>query len=301
MKVEEGLAEAMAARVADVHAPSTMGGSVRRRHRRHVIRFRVAGAALVTAALAAGAPVVLSMSSGSSDAAQAPTTAKIVTEVTVPDLTDMTLAEAQAALRAVGLVGEKLTGHEHVFDQEPKPGTEVSTSSTVKLYLVAERPQTLGDLGDGRTFGGITLGYLPEGLVWSKWSNKWSGKKARGGTSYTTSYDTPDGRPGRYGIQVMVHEGKAGRQVEARLKRDGVELVDLGGRQAYVANVGEGGEVGKPGTQQGREPSTPTIGFKVRDDLAVEVMMSPDRAEKLGAEAVSTELKKIAEGIRAAE
>ncbi|MFC6897671.1 hypothetical protein ACFQGX_20120 [Nonomuraea dietziae] len=43
MKVEEGLAEAMAARVADVQAPSTMGGSVRRRHRRHVIRFRVAG------------------------------------------------------------------------------------------------------------------------------------------------------------------------------------------------------------------------------------------------------------------
>ncbi|MFC6897672.1 PASTA domain-containing protein [Nonomuraea dietziae] len=186
------------------------------------------------------------MSSGSSDAAQAPTTAKIVTEVTVPDLTDMTLAEAQAALRAVGLVGEKLTGHEHVFDQEPKPGTEVSTSSTVKLYLVEERPQTLGDLGDGRTFGGITLGYLPEGLVWSKWSNKWSGKKARGGTSYTTSYDTPDGRPGRYGIQVMVHEGKAGRQVEARLKRDGVELVDLGGRQAYVANVGEGARSESP-------------------------------------------------------
>ncbi|MEV2266548.1 PASTA domain-containing protein [Nonomuraea africana] len=286
MKVEEGLAEAMAARVADVHAPSTMGESVRRRHRRHVIRFRVAGAALVTAALAAGAPMVLSMSSGSTVVAQAPTTVKIVTEVTVPDLTDMTLAEAQAALRAVGLVGERSTGHEHVFGQEPKPGTEAPSGSTVKLYLREEAPQALGDLGDGRTFGGITLGYLPEGLVWSKWSNSWSDKKAQGHTSYTTSYDTPDGRPGEYGIQVMVHEGEAGRQIEARLKRDGVELVDLGGRQAYVAEL---------------EPSVRSIGFKLRDDLAVEVLMSPVRAKKLGAEAVSTELKKIAEGIRPAE
>ncbi|MEU7898349.1 PASTA domain-containing protein [Nonomuraea sp. NPDC049152] len=304
MKVEEALADAMAANVAEVKAPPTMGAGVRRRHRAHVIRFRTAGAALATAVLAAGVPVYLAATSGpeSAGVANGTSTVRVVTKVTVPDVTNKTLAEAQAALQAVGLVGEKATGYEGVFGQEPKPGEEVETGSTVRLFLVEKLPNALGDLGDGRTFGGITLGYLPEGLVWGKWSNKWSTEKAYGGGMvYTTTFDTPGAPSGHYDIQVYVHEGKASTKVENDLERDGVEIVEFGDERAYLANVGEGGEFGQLGAQEGSEPATPTLGLKLTDDLAVEVAMSPDRAERLGTEAVAAELKKIAEGVRAAK
>lgn len=59
MNVEEALRDAMAAQVAGVHASPSLGQAVRRRSRRHVVRFRTAGAAVLTAAVAVGVPVAL--------------------------------------------------------------------------------------------------------------------------------------------------------------------------------------------------------------------------------------------------
>ncbi|WP_431904112.1 PASTA domain-containing protein [Nonomuraea sp. bgisy101] len=301
MKVEEALTDAMAASVAEVEAPPTLGGGVRRRHRVHVLRFRTAGAALAVAVLAAGAPVYLAATAGPEAAGvtSGTSTVRVVTKVAVPDVTNKTFAEAQAALQAAGLVGEKTTGDEDVFGQDPKPGVEVETGSTVKLYLVDKPPNALGDLGDGRAFGGITLGYLPDGLVWGSWSNKWPGPS--GGTSYTTTFDAPDTPAGHYGIQVFVHEGEVGERVDAAIRNENVQTVDIGDRRAYLSSVSEGGDHSRLGTQQGAEPSTPTIGFRLTDDLAVEVAMNPERAEKIGMDAVAAELKKIAEGVRASK
>ncbi|WP_308250214.1 peptidylprolyl isomerase [Sphaerisporangium fuscum] len=58
MNVEEALKEAMAAHVAGVRATALTGETVRRRHRSHVTRFRVAGAAALTAVVAAAFPAV---------------------------------------------------------------------------------------------------------------------------------------------------------------------------------------------------------------------------------------------------
>ncbi|MGV9301747.1 MULTISPECIES: PASTA domain-containing protein [unclassified Nonomuraea] len=302
MKVEEALADAMAASVAEVKAAPTLGAGVRRRHRAHVIRFRTAGAALATAVLAAGVPVYMAVTAGpeSSGVANGTSTVRVLTKVTVPDMTGKTFEEAQAALQAAGLVAEKATGAEKVFGQEPKPGTEVDSGSTVRLLLGEAPPQALGDLGDGRTFGGITLGYVPDGLAWGKWSNKWDGPS--GGTSYTTTYDLPDEPNGYYGIQVFVHEGKAGARVDDTLKREGVERVDVGDRRGYLGDIDEGGDYDKLGAQPRKEPCcTPTLGFRLTDDLAVEVAMSPSRAKELSTEEITAELKKIAEGVRPAK
>ncbi|GAA2215077.1 hypothetical protein GCM10009850_105440 [Nonomuraea monospora] len=56
MTIEDDLAGAMAAHVSSVQAAPDLGRSVRRRHRARTIRLRTAGAALVTAAVAAAVP-----------------------------------------------------------------------------------------------------------------------------------------------------------------------------------------------------------------------------------------------------
>jgi serine/threonine-protein kinase len=60
--------------------------------------------------------------------------------VEVPDLTDLTLAEAQAAIRATGGLGLSISGSEHpgdlVVDQNPRPHASVPLeTTTVTLYF----------------------------------------------------------------------------------------------------------------------------------------------------------------------
>ncbi|WP_405144519.1 peptidylprolyl isomerase [Sphaerisporangium sp. NBC_01403] len=61
MNVEEALKDAMSAHVADVRAPVMMGQAVRRRHRSHVVRFRTAGAAVLTVAVAGAFPAYMAL------------------------------------------------------------------------------------------------------------------------------------------------------------------------------------------------------------------------------------------------
>ncbi|MEU7749755.1 PASTA domain-containing protein [Nonomuraea sp. NPDC049158] len=295
---EEAIAEAMATHVAGVHAGPTLGRDVRRRHRAHVLRFRTAGAALVTALVAVTVPALIN--SGEPPRAQHAATGQdqaVMDLVTVPDVVGKPVAEAVETLKQAGLVvedPETATDTGSVRVQTPAAGQEVTKGTNVQLTVGQEVsvPQDLGDLGDGRTFGGIHIGYLPDGLEWGKWS----GKNGFGKTSYTTTFVQPGQPEGYYSVQVVVFAGEASKQVAQRLARfsdQGAETLDISGKEAYLANVTEGGEVATD-TTDNSEGSTSTIGWTLRKGLAVEVYISPDYAKKVDAAA---ELKRIAEGL----
>ncbi|MEU7863573.1 PASTA domain-containing protein [Nonomuraea sp. NPDC049141] len=295
MKVEDALAEAMAAHVADVQATPSLGRDVRRRHRAHVIRIRTAGAALATALVAVTVPAMLN----SAEPAKTQHTATgpdraVVDAVIVPEVRDMPVAKAIETLKQAGLVvedPETATAKGLVQVQDPAAGQEVAKGTNVRLTvaLASSMPQDLGDLGDGRKFGGIHVGYLPDGLEWGRWS----GKNGFGKTSYTTTFKEPGQEEGLYAFQVVVFVDEASKQIAQQLARypsEGAETTDIGGKRAYLTKVTEGGEV----AAEGDNVSTSTIGWTLRKGLAVEVYISPDYAKKVDAR---VELKKIAEGI----
>ncbi|MFI7127752.1 PASTA domain-containing protein [Nonomuraea sp. NPDC050153] len=295
MTIEDELTDAMAAHVAGVQAPPDLGGSVRRRNRSRVLRFRVAGAALVTAAVAVAVPVALNSGEpAGGNVASGQNRAVMQEDVTVPDVTGKTATEATEALRAAGLLADLAATevrNNRVTDQKPAAGQQVTPGSHVELTLEpppVTMPQDLGDLGDGREFGGIRLDYLPEGLEWGKWS----GKDGFGKRSYTTTFDKPGNEPGHYSVQVIVFEDAAAKSALTRFPEDGAESVDVGGEKARLATLSEGGEIVPDGSEEG----TLTIAWKLRDGLAVEVCLSPDYVKDVDGRA---EAKKIAEGIRA--
>ncbi|WP_219463031.1 PASTA domain-containing protein [Nonomuraea rhizosphaerae] len=297
MKVEDAVAEAMSAHVAGVQAPPGLGREVRRRHRSRVVRVRTIGAALATAAVAVAVPFALGTGEPASTrhVANAPDRA-VMDLVTVPDVTGKSNAEAIEILKRAGLtVKEPRIAENIVTQQQPAVGRQVGKGTEVQLTSLpkAVEPQDLGDLGDGRTFGGIHLGYLPEGLVWGEWS----GKDGFGKKSYTTSFDEPGQEDGHYSVQVVVYEGDASERIAERLARyddgSGVDKVDIDGRPAYLGYFTDGGET----AGEGDTGATATIGWTLRDGLAVEVFLSPDYAKKAD---VSAELEKIAEGIEIA-
>lgn len=295
---EEAIADAMASHVAGVHAGPTLGRDVRRRHRAHVLRFRTAGAALVTALVAVTVPALIN--SGEPPKAQHAATGQdqaVMDLVTVPDVLGKPVAEAVEALKQAGLVvedPETATDTGSVRAQAPAAGQEVTKGTKVQLTVGQEHsaPQDLGDLGDGRKFGGIHVGYLPDGLEWGKWS----GKNGFGKTSYTTTFVQAGQPEGYYSVQVVVYADEASKWVTRRLAKfsdQGAKTLDIRGKEAYLADVTEGGEVASD-TTDNSEGSTSTIGLTLRKGLAVEVFISPDYAKKVDA---ATELKKIAEGI----
>ncbi|HUR08174.1 MAG TPA: PASTA domain-containing protein [Nonomuraea sp.] len=295
MKVEDALADAMAAHVADVQATPSLGKEVRRRHRAHVIRFRTAGAALATALVAVAVPAVLNSAepAKTEHAATGPDRA-VMDSVIVPDVIGKPAAEAVEALKQAGLVvndPETANDNGQVLLQSPAAGQEVTKGTNVQLTVSREPsvPQDLGDLGDGRKFGGIHVGYLPKGLEWGKWS----GKNGFGKTSYTTSFVEPGQEKGFYAVQVVVFTDEASKQIAQRLttySSKGAETPDIGGKRAYLAKVTDGGEV----AAEDGDLTTNTIGWTLRGGLAVEVYISPNYAKKVDAK---DELKKIAEGI----
>ncbi|MEV4112355.1 PASTA domain-containing protein [Nonomuraea sp. NPDC049695] len=294
MRIENDLADAMTAHVADVQAPPDLGRSVRRRHRSRAVRFRVAGAALVTAALAVAVPVTLNSAELAGTANTASGRGQSVVEtgsVTVPRVTGERAAEAIYELRNVGLrVDSVATEMRNGFvrSQSPGAGEKVGPRSHVEIG-VEPPPQDLGDLGDGRKFGAVRVGYLPDGFTWGRWSGKdWLG------AGYATGFDKPAADDETYWIEVMVYEGVAVKGVYTGFPRTGAQIVDVNGKEGRLANLSEAGEVEPFFTDK----STLTMAWKLRDDLAVKLRVSPDYEIAVG-NRVHTELKKIARGIRA--
>ncbi|MEV5895851.1 PASTA domain-containing protein [Nonomuraea fuscirosea] len=295
MTIEDDLADAMRAHVAGVRAAPGLGSAVRGQHRAHVLRLRAAGAALVTVAVAVAVAVPVALNHvalGGGDAAAGQDRVVVRDDVTVPDVTGKSAAQAARILREAGLRAE-FSGVEIlnnlVLTQRPPAGGRAAPGDHVRLTLAPRDrpPQDLGDLGDGREFGGIRLGYLPEGLVWGNWS----AKDRFGKHSYTTGFQRPDADYGTFAVQVFVFTGEAARQAVAKFPGQEAERVDVGGRRAWLATVADGGEVVPRGTERGLL----TIGWEVRDGLVVQVCLETGYSEEIDGEA---ELRRIAEGVR---
>jgi hypothetical protein len=312
VNIEQELRDAMATEVADVHAPPSLGTAVRRRHRRHVVRFRAVGAALVTAALAGAVPAYFALNpgaptgpAGGNDAAASVSTETPVA-ITVPDVRGQEAAEASEALEAAGLTVEleqqaqspdapQASRTALVLGQRPEAGAQVRPGEMITLTL-ADRadqatdtlPVEVGDLHTGgRRFAGVDWGYLPEGLEWGKWF----GRDGFGPGSLTTTWREPGAQEGYYAVQVIVYRGESAAPVIRQMdgyRKQGVDSVKVKGARAYVLPLGEGGERVENG-------GTPTLVWAQGRDLAVQIMISPDYAEKVDADA---ELKKIGTRMR---
>lgn len=334
MNVEEALRDAMAAQVAGAHVSPSLGQAVRRRSRRRTVRFRTAGAAVLTAAVAAGVPVALTArpdavpvpaagtgtgaatgtepatGPATPDAARSGDTLAVPGGV-VPDVVGKKAEEVLALLKDAGytvritkvVTDEAPAGT--VFAQAPQPGTPAPAGAAVTVSIATvsaptpsttadaeqdpQMPQDLGDLGDGRTFGGVHVGYLPDGLEWGKWS----GKDGFGTRSYTTSWVEPGLEPGMYSVQMVVYKKDAAAQLTKRMQgyaAQGAEPIVIGGRKAYLVSVSEAAD-------RILEGGTRTLVWTLAPGVGAEVMLSPDYAAKLGDAVADKELKKIAEGV----
>jgi hypothetical protein len=180
------------------------------------------------------------------------------------------------------------TGPEPTISAVP----EATTSAALEPPAIDDtppaptKPPELGDLGDGKEFGHVKVGYLPERLKWSNWSVNF-------GDSYSTSYNFDGDKNGFYCVQISMYEEAAVQEIDDRIQRyrdegDGEE-VTIGDRTGYlvIQHVGEDGMKG-----------TPTLFLKMGDRQRAEIMFSPVYAKEFsGSEAVSTELRKIAEGL----
>jgi hypothetical protein len=130
------------------------------------------------------------------------------------------------------------------------------------------------------------VGYLPERLRWSHWSVDY-------GDTYSTSYNYKGDKDGFYRVQIYMYEEAAVQEVVDRIQgyrdEDDGEEVTIGDRTGYllVQHVGEDGMKG-----------TPTLFLRMGEKQWAEIMFSPTYAKEFsGPEAVTAELKKIAEGL----
>ncbi|OUC96205.1 hypothetical protein [Streptosporangium minutum] len=204
--------------------------------------------------------------------------AAAVVGITIP--TGLTLASGPAAVSgpAAAVVSPDTTGSAVPQPFEPPP---LPTPSPTLDF---------GDLGDGKAFGRVKVGYLPDGLQWSHRSSDW-------GDAYTTSWNYDGDKNGFYCVQIFVQEGQAAqRSREAvqsyRDKSDGEEAT-IGDRTGYLVTQWVGEDGGK---------GTPTMFLDMGPERMAEIMFSPVFVKDLGTrEAVERELKKIAEGLTATD
>jgi hypothetical protein len=198
-----------------------------------------------------------------------------------------------AAVAAVVVPSYLVLGPGSSVVQVPGPGEPAVTAETSQPDVPAiddtppARPKELGDLGDGRAFGHVRVGYLPKGLRWQHWSVDF-------GDKYSTAWNYDGKASSLYCVEIYVYEGQAvqefdDRERTYRNKKKGKEVA-VGDRTGYlvVQWVGEDGMKG-----------TPSLFLNMGEGLRAEVMFSPVYAKKLGAAKTTRELKKIAERLTA--
>jgi hypothetical protein len=251
--LEDDLRRLMADETAKLHAaPDLVNRVLRSSRRKKAKRVRLAALATAVAVAGVAAPSYLILGSGS----VAVQGSRVGEPVATPDITSQTVPEPPA-----------------IDDFPPTPSPTPD----------------LGDLGDGRAFGRVKVGYLPDGLQWSHWS-------VDGGDSYTTSWNYDGDKHGFYCVQIYVYEGQAIQEVDESVRsyRDEGQGKDvtIGNGTGYLItqNVGEDGMKG-----------TPTIFLSVGEGRRVRVTFSPVYAKEFdGIKGVDRELEKIAEGLTAA-
>ncbi len=312
MNVEEELKEAMRVQVGDVYAPPSMGSAVRRRRRRSLVRFRTAGAVLATAVAAVAVPVILTNTTpvaGPAAGASAPAIA--VPGIVVPDVVGMNAKQAYLLLEQAGLTpmimtpgestvegakADSVRAGENVIMTSPAAGAVVDPKALVQIKVpwvpaptaspeaeaeaeAGKAVSDLGDLGDGLTWMGVHVGYLPEGV-------KWSGSSYEGGfgpKSATVPYAVAGLEEGMYSVQVIVGVD------QNLLRRDGEKIAP----DTWISSYGEGGEKLGFGTD-----STLTASRDIPGDQVVQVLFSPDFSKSLGEAKAKEEIAKVIAAIR---
>ncbi|MFF3672235.1 hypothetical protein [Microtetraspora malaysiensis] len=258
---EDDIRQIMADETARLYAPPDLVNRViRSTRRRKTNRIRLATLATAVAVAGVAAPAYLILSPGSASlqgsGAGAP---RAVSATSQPDTTDQAAQEPPAIVVPA--------------DDDPAP-----------------EERDLGDLGDGKAFGHVRVGYLPDGLQWSHWSLDF-------GDKYTTSWNYDGDENGFYCVQIYVYEGQAVQAADTRLRAyreegKGAE-VTIGDRTGYLVTQWVGEDGGK---------GTPTLILNMGEKRRAEIMFSPVYAKKFtGAKAIDAELKKIAEGLTAGD
>ncbi|MER5422081.1 hypothetical protein [Streptosporangium roseum] len=253
--LEDDLRQVMADETAHLRAaPDLVDRVIRSSRRRRTVRTRYVAVAAAAAVVGITVPAGLTLASG-------------------PAVVSGPAAEGVAAVVSPDSTGSAVP---QPFEPPPLP----TPSPTLDF----------GDLGDGKAFGRVKVGYLPAGLQWSHWS-------IDRGDEYTTAWDYDGDKNGFYCVQIFVYEGQAVQELDERVRsyRDGSEgeEVTLGDRTGYLVtqNVGEDGGKG-----------TPTFFLTMGSDRRAEIMLSPVFVKDLGTqEAVERELKKIAQGLTATD
>ena len=255
--LEDDLRQMMADETAGLRAaPDLVGRVMRSTRSKRTRRVRLTALAAAVTVAGAVAPAYMVLAPGGVAAPEAGPGAAVAVETPRPDVTGQAPPSPPA------------------IDDTPEPDPSP--------------PADLGDLGDGRAFGHVKVGYLPDGLRWSHWS-------LDRGDEYSTSWNHDGKADGFYCVQIYVYEGQAVQEVDARVRgyreaADGRE-VPIGGGTGYLVrqSVGEDGEKG-----------TPSIFLSVGEGRRAEVMFSPAYAKEYdGDKTMENELVKIAEGLTA--
>ncbi|WP_405149160.1 hypothetical protein OG589_13635 [Sphaerisporangium sp. NBC_01403] len=258
MLSEDDLRQMMADETARLHAAPDLVDRVMRSSRRNrTKRIRLTAVATAVAVVGTVAPAYLVLAPGSAAVPQVLAGGPVAaSETPRPDLTSQAVPEPPA------------------IDDPATP--------------IPSEPPNLGDLGDGKAFGRVKVGYLPDGLQWSHWSVDF-------GDRYTTSWNYDGDAEGFYCVQIYVYEGEAVQEVDDRVRSYSAEgkgkEVPVGDATGFLIRqwVGEDGMKG-----------TPTIIVDVGEGRRAEVMFSPVYAKKLhSAKAIDRELKKIAKSLTA--
>lgn len=257
--LEDDLRQIMADETARLRAAPDLVDRVIRSSRRRTVRTRYAAVAAVAAVVGITVPTGLTVASGHT-AVPGPAAA-----VVSPDTTGSAVPQP--------------------FEPPPLP----TPSPTLDF----------GDLGDGKAFGRVKVGYLPAGLQWSHWS-------IDKGDEYTTAWNYDGDKSGFYCVQIFVFEGQALQEARERVRSYRVdskgrpssddskgEEVTIGDRTGYLITQWVGEDGGK---------GTPTMFLDMGPERMAEIMLSPVFVKDLGTrEAVGRELKKIAQGLTAAD
>ncbi|MFI6512036.1 hypothetical protein ACIBCT_30915 [Streptosporangium sp. NPDC050855] len=259
LRAPDDLRRIMADEVERLHAPPDLVERVLRASRRkRANRIRFTALAVAVAVVGVVTPLFLDLGpDGSATGGSRPAGRITVSGTPGPDVTAGTTPEPPA-----------------IDDSGPPP---------------ASGPGDLGDLGDGRAFRSIRVGYLPEGLLWSN-------RSLNRGEEYTTSWDYDGDGNGAYCVQIYVHEGRAVQEADERVREyreegTGKEVTFGDDRTGYLVRqwVGEDGGNG-----------TPTLFLSLGEGRRVEVMLGPGYADDLGSpKVIDRELRRIATGLSA--
>jgi beta-lactam-binding protein with PASTA domain len=228
------------------------------------------------------------------------------TVAVLPDVTDMTRAEAEQALVAAGFtvaVTEEETTDEgpgEVLRTDPVPETEVSLDQTVTIYVAKappedEEPATGGDTGSENGRGGLTTHTIPEinGHPWAEVEDDFA-EHFVPAIEREASNDFPEGvvirtdppggqsRPAGSTVLVVVSSGPASTQIQMPdvVGKDSISAVAILEQAGLFVSIGaEPSCTESPGAVIRQDPPA---GKMVAENSTAVIMTAEEPPERCG-------------------